>query len=113
MACWVFGLIGVFEEFGGVGAGEEVDGPVGQDVRAVEVVAEFVEVDALPDQGSKKAAELYPEDVYDGAALAEVYELTDGAITEGDGRTVVDLRRDVGGRPLALLFCGLGEGGDR
>ena len=41
--------LSVFEELGGVGTGEQVDHPVGEHLRPVEVVAELIEVNAFPD----------------------------------------------------------------
>jgi hypothetical protein len=62
----------VFEELGGVGAGEEVDYPVGEYPRPVEVVPELVEVDALPDDRTDPTADLGAEGVDEGAALSQV-----------------------------------------
>lgn len=57
------GTVPVLEQLGGVGAGEQVYGPVGHDPRPVEVLAELLEVDALPDQRPDEPGELHAHDV--------------------------------------------------
>src|SRR5215218_510434 len=106
-------LLAVFEEFGGVWAAEEVDGPVGEYVRPVEVIAELVQVNPLPDERPDQTTELYSQDVDEGAALSEIHQLAYGAVAEDDGCLVLDLCYKVRRCPPALLFCGLGEGRDR
>jgi hypothetical protein len=106
-------LLGVFEEFGSVWAAEQVDGPVGEHVRPVEVVAELVQVDSLPDERAEQTTELHSQDIYEGATLPEIHQLAYGPVTKGDGCLVLDLCYKVRRCSLALLFCGLGEGWDR
>src|SRR5215212_1570866 len=108
-----FFLFGVFDEFGGVGAGEQVDSPVGEHVSPVEIVAQLVEVDALPDERADPATEVYSQDVDERASFSQIHQLAYGAVAERDRRFVLDPRGEVRGCPLALLFCGLREGGDR
>ena len=106
-------MLAVFEEFGGVWAAEEVDGPVGEYVRPVEVVAELVQINSLPDERPEQTTELYSQDVDEGATLPEIHQLAYGAVTERDGCVVLDLCYKVRPCHLALLFRGLGEGWDR
>ena len=60
---FVLGSLGFFEEFGGVWAAEQVDSPVGEYVCPVEVVAQLVQVNPLPDERSEQTTELYSKDV--------------------------------------------------
>src|SRR3712207_941347 len=78
-------LFAVFEELGGVGAAEQVDRPVGEYLRPVEVVAELVEIDALPDERTNPTASLCAQDVDEGTAFPKIHELAQGAVTEGHG----------------------------
>ena len=45
--------ISVLHNLGGVGSGEEVNRPVHEHPRPVQIVAQFVEVDTFPDEGSQ------------------------------------------------------------
>src|SRR5215217_766340 len=102
-----------FEEFGGVRAAEEVDGPVGEYVRPVEIVAELVQVYPLPDESPEHTTELYSQDVDKSATLPEIHQLAYGTVTERDGYLILDLCYKVRRCPLAFLFCCLGKGWDR
>ena len=60
---FVLGSLGFFEEFGGVWAAEQVDSPVGEYVCSVEVVAQLVQVNPLPDERPEQTTQLYSKDV--------------------------------------------------
>ena len=78
-------MFGVLEQFGGIRAAEQVDGPVGENVRPVEVVAEFVEVDYFPDVASEQTGQVYSQDVDEGATLPKVHTLAHGTVAESGG----------------------------
>src|SRR5215211_8152322 len=80
---FVLGSLGFFEEFGGVWAAEQVDSPVGEYMCPVEVVAQLVQVNPLPDERPEQTTQLYPQDVDEGATLPEIHQLAYGAVTEG------------------------------
>src|SRR3712207_275804 len=103
----------VFEELGGIGAGEQVYYPVGEHPCPVEVVAELVEVNTLPDQRADPTTGLCAKDVDEGAVFPQVDELAQGAVTEGHRHIALILRYEVERRPLAFLLGSLGEGGNR
>src|SRR5215217_9256801 len=66
----------VFVELGSTGPGEAVDGPVGEHLCPVEVIAQLLEVDEPPDGLPHDPAELHAQDVGQGARASQVNELT-------------------------------------
>src|SRR5687767_6597735 len=83
----------VLQDLGGVRSGEEIYGPVGKHPRPIQVVAQFVEVDSFPDEGSEETADSHPENVAQGTGGSQIHELAQVTVAEGGGFPAPDLRR--------------------
>src|SRR5215207_11469483 len=94
----------VFVELGSTGPGEAVDGPVSEHLNPVEVIAQLLEVDEPPDSLPNDPAELYAQDVGQGARASQVDELTKRSVAETCHGVVLNLRREVTTSDRAFLL---------
>src|SRR5215207_5496451 len=94
----------VFIELGSTGPGDAVDGPVGEHLNPVEVVAKLLEVDEPPDDLPHDPAELHAQDVGQGARASQIDELTQRSVAETCESVTPNLRRKVVTRDLAFLL---------
>jgi len=102
----------VLEKLRGVGTDEKVNGPVEEHLRPVEVVAQLVEVDPLPDKSAQKTTEPHTQDIDQGAFGPQVNELAKGTVAERSGAFAPEIRYEVQGRNPSFLLGGLGQGWD-
>src|SRR4051812_44347097 len=99
----------VFEQLRSVGANEEAQNPIEEHPGPVEVVAELVEINRLPDGGPKQASEPHAQDVHECALGPEVYELAQGTVAEQPKACTPYLCGQIAAYKLPLLLSNLDE----